>query len=727
MTSIKPLEINRLAVANGLLNTVATSELLQVAINNSSHLTILDPKLPLLHEISPKSSSKDTNQTLHASSLYSVNSVIPWENLPDAGVGYFFKIIIEDGETAFSFSRISEPQVIHHEWSPVDEATRECFLGVLLNTGELLILQRHTLDAGDYTVVHRLLVFLCDQLLLPSSRLSADGDIVLRASEALFLRVNDFLFGKLANGLVVLNLVHENNHISFYTLGNTLEFFSTQKFDSSPIVRLLWSAETQTFCYLLENNSIYTCNFDGEHHSISHISEIKPPSRFLVSRITAFKGGIIAVDTKSLYVCHAKNIKQSYIDLPYHSTAIGLHILNGEGHDYVVVCYEKCQLLIIKLSDNTIPELLPTLTSWEKFVSHSREHYQNILRRDQTKSISRVFAPYLHDSVDAEVIFHGTSIILDKYMLIAHSSTPKNTIDHSFVSLKSYTISFVPLASLLDYCPSVQSMSSSFASMINTYISSSEVLPIPDSGVLTGVGTDTTDFLNALSTFRDRYFDTNGLNFIEIRDFKTLQEGLILYFRDDPAIFSLQRRYCLNVSFSKTLTTLARNNDTVNVIQSFEEKIHEDQVQIVTDIKKRLAEVILNFSSQLLASSASVIDKFMLASFAGIKGYLLNGSLDELLNVVLTLSTDLCTETFTIGESVDSSFTLIVSQSGHSWRMCDLSHLPVLELTSSTDELERHSYLSSSYSDSEILEALNESINYCIFTGTRKKKIVAGI
>lgn len=724
IASINPIVINRLSVAHGFLSTVCTSEIQQVSINNSSHLTILDPKLPLLHEVLARSASSDDPRSFNCNALFTITSIIPWENLTDAGVGYFSKVVLGDAEVRFNFGRISEPQIVHHEWSPMDDSTRDCYLGVLSNSGEFFLLRRETLDSGNYVVKQRLLAFLFDRLQLPMSRYSADNDLVMNSNELLFIRVNNFLFGKLESGAILLSLAHDNGTILIYTIGDELNLISTIKVELASIVLLVWSPHSNSFFYLTKDNSIYESEVNTASQ-IQNFTKLKNSSRFAISKMINCGDRLIAVDTESLHVCN-RDMRPLSIGLPNHSVAAGMHILKGKRCDYILIVYEGGKSSIVKLLKKSL-ELLPELDAWNHRMSFIRQASQNVYRKEQTKAILRVFAPYLNDNIDADVLIHGTTIVFGKNLLLVHSNAPKNATSHVVLSLKQFTISFVPLVAIRADIHFEFRPKSSFSFLIDLFLETVTSLPLLNKGVLDGSGAATKAFLDNITTWRETQFHEEHLEAKKIEPLQSLTETLCQFFRDEKSISLKQKRYSLNLSILKTLTTLASNPESIELVETFRNRIQFEQKQIVCDIRHRLATVITSWATANHTSiSWTDIDIFVLRSL------MMATKLDKLAvplssTAKLTLSTDLCTESFLLDNSENLNSDYIISKSGHGWKRCDLTLLPILDLSNGSDELEKHSYLSTESHGSLIIASMFDSISYCIYTGTRKKTIVAGI
>lgn len=718
---INPLVISRSAVAHGILNPLCSSELLQIAINYCTHLTILDPKLPFIHEALVKASdAAASDRAFHCNAFFNVNTVVPWENTPDGGVGYNTKILLKDSETSFNFGRITEPTIMSHAWAPIEESSRDCFLGVLSSTGEFFILQRKTLDPGNYAVKHRLLVFLMEELRLPRNRFTLENDLILHAHEALYLRINAFQFGKLQDSTVIVCIAQENGRVAVYTVDEELKYIGAYTHVGPSIVQILWSLVNNAFIYVASDNSVFKGTVDPKSLSLKEFERIKDPSRFLVSKVEALGPHVLVIDTQALHLCG--NGKVSSVRLPNWSTAVGLSTVTDEDGTFVVVIHEGAQCSVVKVSKSLELELLEEPKGWDSELSSIRSRYQSGFRKEQSKAISRAFAPYLDDNTGVDLKIHGSTPIINKYFVVAHSGLPANTINHVYVSLKSVTLSFLPIEMLIERAPRQRSQYSTFSYLMDTFLDSASSIPCIHKDVLDGTKQGVKSYLESIQAWKGLHFGSTLQFLPPIDTVVNLDEGLIELFRSEGKILAMQRRFCTNVSILKTLSSLPHNLESSIIVEDAKSQLNQEQSQIVSIIRERLASIIVRwalFNTSLV--EAAEVDRFIVVSIALFaKSSVSYMSIPD--DAKLTISTDLCTETFSITRE-DSVSSHIESESGHLWYRCDVSFIPILDLTNSTDELEIHSYLPQA-NESHILNSLSRCINYCIYTGTRKKLIV---
>ncbi|PYD07751.1 hypothetical protein DND62_29965, partial [Pseudomonas syringae pv. pisi] len=112
MTLFKPLIITRAVIENSLLDSIQCSENLQVAVNNSDHLIVLDPKLPSLNQcVNRLQGNTSSKLSLDLELFYDVNKVFNIKELDSFGLQMFSKLLVEDGEDRFTFGRIEKKKI----------------------------------------------------------------------------------------------------------------------------------------------------------------------------------------------------------------------------------------------------------------------------------------------------------------------------------------------------------------------------------------------------------------------------------------------------------------------------------------------------------------------------------------------------------------------------------------------------------------------------------------
>lgn len=724
---IKSIKVLRATVGTGILEPVQCSENLQIAINNSDHLTILDPKLPQLHQCLFNSLAKGLkSQTLDAGALYDVNTIFRVETLESLGFQIFSRLLIEDGEKQFNFGRISEPMIVGHKWSPINENTRDCYLGLLLNTGEVFVLSRDSLDATKYSVAFRSFTCLLDQMLLPQERLTSEGDIIISNSQFLELKVTDFEFGK-CDGHLFVTLAHESHEISVHELSEGLPVLSRFACGGIVVKQALSTIKTRSsLAIVLNDNSVEYCQLN-EGIVVSAPQKVKQPSRFLVSQARFSPSGshLVITDTSRISFFHSGELV-SLADLPYRSVIVSLPITESKGKVSAYVVYETGQMVVAELDKKKIA-LRASPMAWSSFFNKTLYKYQLLNAKEQSKAPSKVFLPFLTDTTEGNFYNFGTQLAPSNGAFVTvYSLSPKNVVHHDIRSRMEYTISMIPFSEFeLGWKNASSSTSSTLSALNSLFIESSNSLPEITNAVIEGQADSIQQYIDSVTRWRSLLFPERALS---VTGKSTLKESLVFNFQQNATICNLQKKYTLNVSLLRTFKALNSKTQLGALTNSIGE-LAEDQARIskliLTQISKIIIEHVLKHGDSEFTLDT---DKYLLISFFLVSKTGSGAKIPQ--KARLTISTDICTESFEITktDSIDEDFAKMAkSSSGHNWPRCNLSLVPILDLVNKSDELELHNYAKVHDLNSVLLKTLFETLGYCIYTGNRTFDIKIGI
>lgn len=730
---IKTINAKRATVGAGVLEPVRTSQNLQIAINNSDHLTIIEPKLPILHQCLDASTKQGQN-AISSAALYDVQTIFYIENLEALGFQIFSRILIEDGELSFHFGRIADPMIVGHSWSPIDKSTRDCYLGVLLNTGEVLVLKRDSLDASNYSVHFRSFTSLLDQMRLPPERLTLEGDIILSRKQFEELKITDYLFGQNQQGNMVLSLAHESGEVTLHALAEGLSL--KQRFEAGGHVVKLCFSDTH-FYYVLNDNSVWECELNSEETAKSLPVQLKGALRFLVSQLRSEGEYLFVADTTSLSAFKLGTLVTS-IALPFRTVIVSLNALRIENALKLLLSYESSQFCVADFDGNRL-ELYTDITGWKTYVNKILLRQQLVAAKEQSKAPSKVFQPYLNDSVEFNFANFGTNILVGTGLIATvYCLSPHNVINNVIKSKMEFNVSFTPVSDILLNTANIEipnKLTSSITDLNSFYIrTGSQLLSLPKTS--NGASESApADFINSVKSWKATLFDytLDGVKKLPIEERSSLELSLQANFRDHQKIKSLQERYTFNVMFERTLKALSSTGGLSNELSNELLELASEQDAIGHIIRVHLALIILTYANSAGSSEFSTpFDRFMLLTY-----YLLlkhNGvefsskSLPQ--TATCTISTDLCTESFQVSKDdvPDVDFLkFAVSTTDHRWPRCDMTFLPILNLINKSDELEHHNYLIPTDIDSSLVEALFKVIDYCIYTGNRTFNIRVGV
>lgn len=708
------LTVLRAVVAPGLSGPVQHSQTMQLAINNVTHLTIMEPRLPLLHRcLAPKKSvpvaALDASQgaPLDSSVFYEVTSVFEVENLSRYGFLVFSNILLREAERRFGFSRINDPSIVSHAWSEVDPVTRDCYLGVLLNTGEVFVLKRESLDRSSYKVVFRSFSVIMDSWGVGPENLSADGEMILNAQQWLELKVTSFSFGPQHTVCVA----HESGQISVYTLeGVKVAELGSEGY----VTKQIW-AGTRLY-YVMADNSVHGCEFEPDFSGLRHHAQvIKPASRFLISQL-AWAGRLVVVDPASLHLVDL-DFEPVSLKLPYRATVVSLPVAESETAFTCAVCYETGHVLTVeipKVGLGTSELELSSPELWRQFRTEVLQRYADSLARDQARATSDMFKPYAEECPEASMTLYGVVPSLGGSLAVVYGMAPKGLVSHVTMVGKKFTVGFMP--SLLSGKASPDPQLSTLAAVNNAIMAHLHLLPTVDKGVVDGEPAAVEQFVGSVdkwnTTLQDSLPDADV--HLTYTPQPTLVESLVANLQQSTAARRLQQRFVLNLAAIQTLEAVkAKKAAQHECVDKQLVQLAEQQDSISSALRLHLAQCVRAFEP-----FESPTDQFILATFAALQGVQMDAA--------LTIFTDLCTETFQTTSTSENFLKYAQSTSGHAWPRCDRSLLPIMELTNQADELQCHNYTAQS-SDAAILEAFRKTINHCLFTGTRTFNIKIGV
>ncbi|OBA23884.1 hypothetical protein METBIDRAFT_114661 [Metschnikowia bicuspidata var. bicuspidata NRRL YB-4993] len=729
------INVLRATIGNGILEPVKCSENMQLAINTSNHITILEPKLPLLHCCIEPPAVEGDPSTIDPTAFFDVRSTFHIESLESLGFQVFSRIIIEDSENIFNFGRISEPMIVGHAWSPIELCTRDCYLGVLLNTGEMMVLKRDSLDANNYSMKYRSFSCILDQMSLLPNRHTSEGDIILTGDQFLELKVTAFSFGKAPDGSLILVLAHESKAITIHHLTDKLP--QAQRVVTEDLaVKLIWSSTGSELYYVLRDNSVWGCKFDVNLKLQTGPTQIKLASRFLVSHIQFHDSRkfLIITDTAALYVGSLEFPCVS-TPLPYNSMLVNLSTIDSDSHTTVLLPFESGCFSVAKINFSSRDvEMFKQSSVWEAFHHQTLHKYQAQLQKEQNKALSKAFLPYLVDAMEGQIAVHGFLPLLSSgFAAVVYSLTPKNVITHTIKSRKEFNVGFVPIKGIAPIYDLEHTHEASALSYLSSVIiCEKDKFPPINKGVRDGIEDASNDYISKLRQWKMSKFEEPSSISLSVTPKSDLRQSIIENFRENSKINKLQKHYLLNVSLAKSLRGIkTQNGRSYDIINQELEVIAGEQDIISTKIRTQLASIVVLWASaQLIKTLDSSLDSFFLSTYRSVlrQSDMTPTELPIPERVKLTISTDLCTEMFETSEQeVISSLNTVMSSSKHSWPRCDMTLLPILDLSNKMDELENHNYMSARRDESNILSIMFGCLDFCIYTGTRTFDMKVGL
>ncbi|CUM66359.1 uncharacterized protein PRCAT00004023001 [Priceomyces carsonii] len=753
---IKDLILQRVDASSSIHDPFQCSENLQIAINNGSQLTILDPKLPLLHQ---SINSVNDIKVLDPKGIFTPNTILYPEALDSLPLRSFNRVVVETLDEGFNFSGINEPMITSQKWSPVDPYSRDCLLGVLFNTCELLIFERANNHPDQYTVKYNLF----DQLILQLHLESSDSTEIFVTNDQLeYLRIKSFDFTLITSSMesiLLLSVISNNGTLMIYKLGidSSLQVLSSFQTNQN-VVKHQWSEWrendgkiTSYLSLICSDNSVsfVTADFDikTDHIAILIPQTIIKKSRFLISQVkwicTRFDVILIVTSTDSLKIIYINDIidqkvlVQRLSNFNFISSIISCHtneILtliigfeNGEFESFILDLKKKI------LSSKQLNKLLSNFVSKSLYkfqLTNSSRDEQELMEVKMENEISSpsitpkppsdLTRPYLSQIVEGDFTLCGMSLSSRGIISIVYKIVPKNVMNYTILSKSELHIGFLHAAELCnDSEPETKLTSIQFINQL-WLTNYKNIAAFPK--LLGDKQEEISKFVfNILAFKEENLIDIDKLSLII--DNNAINSNFTSYllqnFNNNVGLKKLQILYNFNLVLLGSLKILKQyDNEDCNKLLT---KLHNEQEQIDHLISKHLSKIILNYIHE---KTHDEYDKFL-----AISHFLQLGAPDEDQykkslpeSSEISVQTKFFQETFkaTI-DDINTEQVLIKSTSDHHWSRCKLTLLPLLEMTNNIDELNKFNYVPGLVctNGNAFTNQLRRSINYCIITGNK--------
>lgn len=300
---------------------------------------------------------------------------------------------------------------------------------------------------------------------------------------------------------------------------------------------------------------------------------------------------------------------------------------------------------------------------------------------------------------DGKLMIYGTTI-MNGVLIVVYKNYPINTLNYTILSKQEFKLSFIPIKHTTNHN----------LNLINNlwFEHYSDIKIFPENSTITYDLID--KFLASLTDLKTNMALEFKSLIPEIQFKDQFADYLISNFTTNPDILNLQDVYNFNATIIIGLNALIERLKSISNLdisllekcQAFYYKLSEEQTLVQTTIQRFLFQAIVNFDYPLQHD----IDKFIIGNYTTFLG-LPNPYPD----LTVEISTTFFKESFRIGSNV--------SLSDHQWPQCALTFLPIMDLNSNTDLLNKFHYCSNK--DSKFVSELTSILSYCIVTGNRFK------
>ncbi|CCE88424.1 Piso0_001929 [Millerozyma farinosa CBS 7064] len=752
---IRGITISRASIVSSTCDPVQLSENQQLAVNNGYQLTLLDPKLPLIHQSTVNSSLGQDNKgtsILESKRIFDISGILDVEAREKLSLGNLDKILIETLDEEFSFGRINEPIIVNHAWSPVNPTSRDCLLGVLYNTSELLLLERQGTNTNDYVVKYNVFDELLKNLGI-SPDVFTNGEYTLSKMQYMSLKVESFCFNKIVldfSPQALLSIGLADRSIEIYFIND--QFHKAIKFSTEgTVVAQRWSnwnisdgSMKSHLAVLYSDNSVsvFEIHYDDKSRSmkIEHQKQVLKSSRFSVGKFdfTEIDGitYLLIVNTISIHVFRigeslSTDVRNFSLRRDSNAFVVGMFPIQGKDGTFdVVISLENGEFECFELnvSGESFKRIKPP-GALEDFISKTLYKYQLKNSRqdglyDNNENSTKHF---LNNTVEGEFINYGCRMNSNGMITIVYRIIPKQALNYTISSKLDYNIGFVSLSD--DFVsPSNDLMRGTSLSFLNRFWLK-EFSNIPRIPRFTGETKEENiaSFVNDLVEFKhSRFSKVDDIKVITMSS-KSFKQSLYQNVLQNMEVKELEIIYNFNLIILKAFDALIQLAPSSEILRKAHANFVNEQKVIEKIILNHVMATVLD-KYKTPDSVESNIDKFVLTTFSLLLGkdYTQRISSDE--EYKFTFKTKFIEESFNVSSNYevgDEFFELVNSETNHKWPRCKLTFLPIMDIHNKIDELGIYSYLSDvdELRYTEASKILCETLDFCIFTGNKKYKV----
>ena len=700
MSLINPIKVKRVNLAYSQNSPIEWSDNLQLSLNLYTDLTVLDPKLPDYHLII---TDKDDKTVLDAKELFSETILLHNESISLLPLGRFNKIIITDTDEGLNLVA-SEPNIVLQQWTPNCETTRDNLLGVLFNSGELLILGRKNVQLLSYVI--RINVF---NILVEKYNIQCDlENMFVTAEEYKKLKIKYFAFSKY-HGSLALTIVDHNDSLLLFTIDEKT-FATTLLFEKKLDIRVLkivWSIDYEYLIVIGLDSSItsYLVKDNFEKLSVIH-----PPTRF-----KTFCNKFVKSDDKS-YLISAFTGK------------IVVSEIGGANYEFKLDTYAACNSIVSGITNGVLTLLLSFDTGKFKTVKFditSKDFTQVPLDKSIIAFVNKsLYAYQFQNDNDSSkgtpepiMKLFGINSLPNGTLAIFYKVTSANVIEYRSMAFLDVNIRFLKLSEPIGNEYQVHNRTS-IAKFIENCIGDFHNFPTISNDLRLLRKDRVNKFIENFKTFKEQYLLSNfdfGSDLHPLSDFETtLKKNFI----ENSVVIQAQYLYILATFIESGLTPISSEKPTeVDVM-----------VKEIQDYKKSIENSIIIYLRKLILgfyNGKTVTDEYGKFSLITMLKQLrrLNDVTEFNISesAAVTTKTRYYSETFQVSvNDIDDDNNLhIVSTLGHGWTQCQLTNIPLLQMNNKTDERAQFRYAIRDEEFGELVNTLLDTIDFCYITGNK--------
>ncbi|ODV77136.1 uncharacterized protein CANTADRAFT_57250 [Suhomyces tanzawaensis NRRL Y-17324] len=739
---IRPLVVKRAVAASPYLDPLQWSDNHQLAINNDTQITILEPKLPSL---SNAISLVGSVVVLDSKEVFQTTTVLRPESHEALPLRNFNKVVVESLDEPYLLKPSNEMVIVGHQWTPSQHTTRDNYLGVLFNSGELLILERENLQVGQFKVKVDLFRTLCQEF----GVLYEENEISISSSVYHSLKIKCFFFSQVPIGsesvLFVTVITHLGNILVYQLTGSRNdELTLSARIDTNHnILKQSWSdwlaqdhIYTCHFSIVLADNSIqyYQVTYDAVAASLlfSEPVQLVKSSRFLNNKnewlLVDGNAVLLTTSTGSLRIVtinSANEIQVTTQKLSHYSTIAGIvHTFHGSDLD-IIITFENGVFETYKFHvESKIITQAPTPKELTSFVGKCLYSYQMQKTEDNAGGEDQ--------PLEGSFINYGIHLGKDGIITIVYKVIPKDVLIYEIASLSEFQVAFIKSEVFPERANPDTLNNTSLGYVSNFWLKRSSILPVFPYDKGREITPEQFErYLNDVVQFKDTYFPSNSLD-LEIRDediFPSFRFTMISNLNHNSFVKDLQVVTNLNKLILSALNQVPESELKAKLEKSIREEIQDIKIKL----KLFLYKIVLKYVKINNFQPTDQVDKYLIIRFyLELKELDGNASVEYLHSIPeeaeISITTKFFEELFkvTVHDIAEDNSELVNSTTNHKWSKCTLTNIPLLQMNNRQDEAGEYNYILYDQvlmGQSVLVKELLETLQFCYITGNRTYNI----
>lgn len=771
---IKFLTIQRVSCTFDNTNPVKFTDENNILINNSTRITILELKFD---EFFNNVFLINNVKVLKLKDIYSINEFLNEEFFQKIPLRKFNIVSIISGDEDFQFFNNNELSITNYDISPISMLSKKHYLGLLFNTGELIILKKENFFENVYEIKIVVFDLIMNDLKIPYD----NNNIYLNKTQYLSLKIKCFFFSQIdldVKEILFLGLFDNNNFLRMYSI-NEDYYNKTDLMLNKQINKIIVTVNFSNWfkinddIYEFSNYMSCTCsdnslilfklNYDHKNKlTISDSIELIKKNRFVNYKSEWIKCDLqkhILVNTSTTYIyfflINNFNKIETYVHkLKSFRLVTGLIKKKINSNLYIIIGYENGFFESFKF--DIINTTIQKSFFEKQFLLFTQKilHFYDSIEIEK-KKMNKNESTNCFENINeknAETVFfdkefqskktvnninknhfflHSIAMSNNGIISLLYSIIPKNILNYTISSQLEIHLAFLNFNEIFDYdFFNVKEITNSYFS--DLYMIKLNDIPIfPQKENINSISIQ--QYILELIDFKKKYLiDENSVNLNIENDLtinNCLDAFLIKNFIKNNKINSLQNKFNFNlVTFNSLIKIQIKNEELSKFLNSLKLELS----QIGNQIKSHLILLIFKFIKFNNIKVIDDFDKYLLIDFYQILKFLKIGSsifLDIIPDIChITIKTNFFEESFLISSHDNVDFLddflnknrLAKSNSNHYWPKCLLTGLPLLELLIRKDDQKRFNYIHFfKENKNTITSVLLKTINFCYLTGNK--------